>query len=92
MNIFGIFKAIDVTVRFDNAQVMRDFEETCLVSELYIEGNIKKVNQVTTVTGGFEDGHVEVTYPIKRNMVAKFTRVIKYYSYFMPNKKVELVG
>lgn len=92
MNFFGLFKAINVKVWFDNTEIMHDFEKTCLIRKLYIESDVRKVNSPTCMTGGFEDGHVEVTYPIKRNMVAKFKMVVKYYSYFMPDYMVKLVG
>ena len=90
--MFNLFKATDIKVWFDSVDMFHKFEETIALNQ-FIENNIKKVNQVVTVVGGFDDGHVEVTYPIKRNKVNGFKMMVNYFDHFFESTgKVKLEG
>lgn len=90
--MFNLFKATDIRVWFDSVDMFHKFEKTVALDQ-FTENNIKKVNQVETVIGGFEDGHVEVTYPIKRNKVAGFKMMVAYFGHFFESTgKTKLEG
>lgn len=88
--MLNLFKAKDITLWFNDTESYHNFEGTVVLDQ-FVERDIKKMNQVAKVVGGFEDGHVEVTYPVKRGKFGSFKVVVAYYNQFFPTKETRLV-
>ena len=78
-----LFAAKTIKVSFYNNEAMFMFEDCPAVHDC-IENDVRKCEKVTTVIG-YDDGHVEVEYPIKWNKVSEFKRHIKTFNYYAEN-------
>lgn len=73
MKLFKFFEPEMITLRFNSVYDEWAFENDGYVEDDYCDGVIE-------IVGGFEDKHVEVTYPIRWNKVKDFKRYICSYN------------